>query len=257
MVGDPTQTIYSFTGASPQYLLDFRVRHPSARLVRLVRDYRSTPQVVALANALADRPRGGGEAMRLLAQRMAGPLPTLTSYEDDVAEAEGIARSAASLVEQGVPAGEIAVLYRTNAQSEALEQALTEAGLPYLVRGGERFFARKEVRDALLLLRGAAVSAAATTTDAAMPTQARDVLASAGWTAQPPSGGGAVRERWESLQALAALSDDLATATRRRPCATWSPSSRSAPRPSTRPPCRGSPWPRCTPRRAWSGMRCS
>ncbi len=212
VVGDPNQTIYSFTGASPQYLTDFRARHPSARLVRLVRDYRSTPQVVALANALADRPRGSSEPMRLLAQRPGGARPTLTSYEDDVAEAEGIARLAAALVGQGVPAGEIAVLYRTNAQSEALEQAMTEAGLPYLVRGGERFFARKEVRDALLLLRGAAVSAAATTTGAALPTQTRDVLASAGWTAQPPSGGGAVRDRWESLQALAALADALAAA---------------------------------------------
>jgi DNA helicase-2/ATP-dependent DNA helicase PcrA len=213
VVGDPNQTIYSFTGASPEYLTGFRRRHPTARLVRLVRDYRSTPQVVALANALADRPRGRGEGMRLVAQRAGGPVPTLTAYEDDLAEAAGVARAAAALVGRGVPVAEIAVLYRTNAQSEALEQAMAEAGLPYLVRGGERFFARKEVREAVLLLRGAARAGAADGAAAApMPTQVRDVLASAGWTSHPPSGGGAVRDRWESLQALAALADALAAA---------------------------------------------
>lgn len=242
VVGDPNQTIYSFTGASPQYLLDFRVRHPGAHVVRLVRDYRSTPQVVALANALADRPAAGatagpvaatarrGEPMRLLAQRAAGPMPTLTAYDDDLDEATQVAARAAGLIETGVAPSEIAVLYRTNAQSEAFEQALAEAGVPYLVRGGERFFARKEVRDAVLLLRGAAHAARlagarsadpdrASSSDQAseLPRLARDVLASAGWSQQPPAGAGAVRERWESLQALATLADTVAAA---RPAAT-------------------------------------
>jgi DNA helicase II / ATP-dependent DNA helicase PcrA len=215
VVGDPSQTIYSFTGASPEHLLGFRRRYPAAMEVRLVRDYRSTPQVVALANALLAR-RGAAPAapLQLLAQRPDGPVPQLTAYDDDVIEAGGVAARIATLIGDGVPAGEIAVLYRTNAQAEALEQALAAAGVPYLVRGGERFFQRKEVRDALLLLRGAARSAAASQ---GLVAAARDVLTGVGWTPEPPSATGAVRERWESLQSLVALAEGLVTT---RPAAT-------------------------------------
>ncbi len=219
VVGDPNQTIYSFTGASPRHLLDFRSRFPGASLIRLVRDYRSSPQVVALANVLADAaPERSG--VRLLAQGQDGPVPTLQVHADDEEEAAAVARQASALVGTGVPASEIAVLYRTNAQSQAIEQALADAGLPYLVRGGERFFSRREVREAVLLLRGAARSAGADdgpgpdgTGGTSLPEQTRHVLASAGWTEQPPAGAGAVRERWESLQALVALADTLAART--------------------------------------------
>jgi DNA helicase-2/ATP-dependent DNA helicase PcrA len=218
VVGDAAQTIYSFTGASPQHLLGFARRYPQARVVKLVRDYRSTPQVVHLANGVLARAGGLARSARLelVAQRPPGPEPQFTSYSDDVAEAAGVATAAAKLVADGTRASEIAVLYRTNAQSEPLEQALAEAGVPYVLRGGERFFARREVRDAIVLLRGAARSA-----DAAEPLGAvtRDALSSAGWSVEPPAGTGAVRERWESLQALAALADELAAA---RPAATLS-----------------------------------
>jgi DNA helicase-2/ATP-dependent DNA helicase PcrA len=211
VVGDASQTIYSFTGASPRYLLDFQRHHPQAQVVRLVRDYRSTPQVVTLANRLLDRVPAAQRHARveLVAQRPAGPEPTFTGYDDDVAEAAGIARGVRELVESGVRPSEIAVLFRTNAQSEPLEQAMAEAGVSYVLRGGERFFRRREVRDAVLLLRGAARSA-----DPQVPLgeAARDVLASGGWTREPPSATGAVRERWESLQALAALADEVAGA---------------------------------------------
>lgn len=216
VVGDASQTIYSFTGASPRYLLDFPRRYPTARLVRLVRDYRSTPQVVRLANGLLDRvPSAQRQArVQLIAQRPTGPEPAFTGYDDDVAEAAGIARRVKELVTQGVRASEIAVLFRTNSQSEPLEQAMAEVGQPYVLRGGERFFSRREVREAVMLLRGAARSA----TDGDPLGQAtRDVLLSGGWSAQPPAGSGAVRERWESLQALASLSDEVAAS---RPGAT-------------------------------------
>jgi DNA helicase-2/ATP-dependent DNA helicase PcrA len=213
VVGDPSQTIYSFTGASPRHLVDFPRRHPGATVVRLVRDYRSTPQVVGLANRLLSGTgpagRGGFRPLELVAQRPPGPEPTLLAYDDDVAEASGVAAATARLVAGGVRASQVAVLFRTNAQSEPLEQALTDAGLPYVLRGGERFFARKEVRDALLLLRGAA---RASTGEESLGEEVRAVLASAGWSRTAPPTGGAVRDRWESLQALAALADDLADA---------------------------------------------
>jgi DNA helicase-2/ATP-dependent DNA helicase PcrA len=215
VVGDPSQTIYSFTGASPQHLLGFARRHPGAAVVRLVRDYRSTPQVVGLANALLARATAVPSApprLELVAQRPPGPAPTLTAYDDDLAEAAGAAATVTRLLAGGTPAAEIAVLYRTNAQSAALEQALADAGIPYLVRGGERFFSRKEVRDALMLLRGAARAGdqGDQGDPAGLGASVRDVLASLGWSQTPPSGAGAVRDRWESLQALVALADDLA-----------------------------------------------
>src|SRR6476469_8901179 len=115
VVGDASQTIYSFTGAGPKYLLEFKQRHPSAQLVKLVRDYRSTPQVVALANGLlAGVPLAQRHArLELVAQRPAGPEPTFSEYDDDVAEAASVAARARALVAQGVRASEVAVLFRT------------------------------------------------------------------------------------------------------------------------------------------------
>lgn len=204
VVGDPAQTIYSFAGASPQYLLGFARKYEDASIVRLVRDYRSTPQVVTLANGIMAQRTSAGGGLELVAQRASGPAVGFHAYADDVSEAEGVAARIDALMSAGVSAREIAVLYRTNSQSEALEEALTTRGIGYLVRGGQRFFAREEVRKAMLLLRGAAVSA----TDEPLGVQARSALESAGWTEAPPAARGAVRDRWESLQALAELADD-------------------------------------------------
>ncbi|MFN0284529.1 MAG: ATP-dependent DNA helicase UvrD2 [Kineosporiaceae bacterium] len=214
VVGDPSQTIYSFTGASPEHLLGFPARFPGTRVVRLVRDYRSTPQVVALANSLlaAAGPSGGPPSARLqlLAQRPDGPPPSLTAYDDDLAEASGVVREVKRLVAAGVRPSEIAVLFRTNAQAQPLESALADGGVPYLVRGGERFFQRKEVRDAVMLLRGQARAVASEEVADGLGEQVRAVLSATGWGQTPPTSGGAVRERWESLQALAVLADELA-----------------------------------------------
>ena len=211
VVGDASQTIYSFTGASPQHLLGFRAKHPDAKLVRLVRDYRSTPQVVALANGVLDRAPASATRARvqLVSQREAGPTPGFTGYDDDVAEAAGVAASIRALIASGVPAAEIAVLYRTNGQSEAYEQALSDAGVGYLLKGGQRFFSRPEVRQAMVLLRGSQRSDDGSTP---LGDLVRDVLASSGWAPEPPSASGAVRDRWASLQALAQLADDVAAA---------------------------------------------
>ncbi len=209
VVGDPAQTIYSFTGASPRHLLDFPKRYRGAKVVRLVRNYRSSPQVVGLANLIigsgVHAARSG--PVQLVAQGKPGPAPTLADYPDDPAEGAGVAAQIRELIAGGEPASEMAILFRTNGQSAALESALTDADVAYLVKGGERFFARKEVRDAILLLRGAARS-----DDGSRPLGeiTRDVIAGAGFTPEPPASGGAVRERWESLRALAGLADDVA-----------------------------------------------
>lgn len=214
VVGDPGQTIYTFTGATPDFLLDFPRRHPGAVVVRLVRDYRSTPQVVDLANRVL---AGGGPPapgrpapLELLAQRPPGPAPVLQEYPDEPAEAAGVAARVRGLLAAGTPASEVAVLFRTNGQSQLVEQALGEAGVPYLVRGGERFFDRPEVRQALLLLRGGVRTPA---DGVPLPEQVAAALSGAGWRPAPPAGSGAVRERWESLAALVRLAEELAAAT--------------------------------------------
>src|SRR5271169_894396 len=159
VVGDPHQVIYSFTGATPDYLTGFTAEFPGAALVRLVRDYRSTPQVVAVANQLMR----SGQA--LIAQRPPGPQPVLTQYPDDASEAAGVAVQIRSLIAAGVPAGQIAVLVRINADTERFERVLTEATVPYVVRGTERFYERPVVRQALVLFRGAARGEAASPAD--------------------------------------------------------------------------------------------
>ncbi len=210
VVGDPSQTIYSFTGATPHHLLTFARRYPGSQTIRLVRDYRSTPQVVSLANQVISRAgREGPRPLELIAQRPAGPPVRFTAYDDDEAEAQGIAARVGRLLAAGTRASEIAILYRTNAQSEAFEAALAEASIGYLVRGGERFFQRKEVRDAVVLLRGAARSADPADS---LGQTVRDILLNAGWAPDPPAARGAARERWESMQALVGLADDLVAA---------------------------------------------
>ncbi|MBP2063900.1 ATP-dependent DNA helicase UvrD2 [Streptomyces iranensis] len=229
VVGDASQTIYSFTGATPDHLLNFRTRHPRATVVKLIRDYRSTPQVVHLANGLLSQARGRAAEHRLelVSQREAGPDPVYAAYADEPAEAEGTARRIRELITPverggaGIPASQIAVLYRVNAQSELYEQALADAQVPYQLRGAERFFERPEVREAGLLLRGAARGGSADPelADADIPSQVRAVLGTRGWTPEPPSGSGAVRDRWESLAALVRLAEDFAAS---RPGATLS-----------------------------------
>lgn len=206
VVGDANQTIYSFTGASPRYLLDFSRKFPEATVVRLERDYRSTPQVVSLANRViaAARGRVAGSKLHLIGQRKPGPAPRFRDYPDEPAEAAGAAKSIKRLIESGTPPSEIAVLYRINAQSEAYEDALTAEGIPFQVRGGEGFFSRQEIRQALLSLQRTAERLAS---DLPLPELVRSVLEPLGLTDEPPSGVRA-RERWDALSALAELVDD-------------------------------------------------
>jgi ATP-dependent DNA helicase UvrD/PcrA len=221
VVGDPTQTIYSFAGARAEFLREFPKRYPGAQVLALHRDYRSTPQVVATANALMERADAVSRRahVRLSSEREPGPAVVYREYADEVAEAAGVAAAVRALVSAGVSPGEVAVLYRINAQSEPVEQALTDAGMPYQVRGGERFFERPEVREAMAMLRGAAVAEAAELAAAGVDDGAGDpatrpapleqavagALSAVGYTSEPPAGTGRTRERWESLSALVAL----------------------------------------------------
>jgi DNA helicase-2/ATP-dependent DNA helicase PcrA len=227
VVGDPNQVIYSFTGATASYLTGFTAEFPGATVVRLVRDYRSTPQVVAVANQLRGGYWGAGSSPEttLISQRPAGPQPVLTEYPDDAAEAAGLVVQVRALMAAGVPSREIAILVRVNADTERFELALAEAGLPYVIRGAERFYERPVVRQALVLLRGAARGEAAVGSGDSLPDSVRHVLTGlglggSGGAGSPPTSGGGLggvvppggrtsRENWESLAAIAQLAADM------------------------------------------------
>jgi DNA helicase-2/ATP-dependent DNA helicase PcrA len=208
VVGDPRQTIYSFAGASPQILASFARRHEGAQRIELVRNYRSTPQVVAAANAVFSR-AGSTDGVRLQSQQEPGDPVTYIGYPDELAEANAVASEIALLHRRGVPYREMAILFRINAQSEAFEEALGEHGIPYTMRGATGFFNRPEVRQAVTLLRGSARGGEG---ESNLVDDVRAILSAMGHTDQPPTGAGAVRDRWESLHAIVSMATDLAEA---------------------------------------------
>lgn len=206
VVGDASQTIYSFAGADPRYLLDFGARHPDAQLVRLEHNYRSDPAILDVANALM---RGRPGALALTSTRPTGPTPVVTAYSDDSAEASGVAAAVAGQLGAGVAPDDIAILYRANAQSAPLLAALSARGIAATVLGGRRFFDLPEVRQAVMALRGASVAPVETTFLAAV----RDVLRSLGLTDEAPPAGGALRDAWEARSAVLRLAEEAPAGT--------------------------------------------
>ncbi|HYF12471.1 MAG TPA: ATP-dependent DNA helicase UvrD2 [Actinomycetota bacterium] len=181
VVGDDYQTIYSFTGASPDHLLSFPKRFPDATIVRLEENYRSSPQVLTVANALAVHL--GGFSKQLRSTRADGPGPTARQLPDAGAEVVFIVDEIRRLRDGGLAFEDIAILYRINARSEPFEEALGAAGIPYQVRDGA-FLARPGPRAVLGRLQRAsgpardavdAVTAALGFDEAAQPEDAGEV----------------------------------------------------------------------------------
>ena len=203
VVGDASQTIYSFAGAEQRFLLEFERRHPDATVVRLETNYRSQAPILAAANALMHGRPGALELVPARDSFSADP-PTVTAYETESDEAAGIAAAIAARIENGTSPAEIAVLYRAHSQSGVLQQALAAQGIPTSVLGGTRFFSMPEVRQAILALRAAAV---APTEQGFLPGVQR-VLRELGLTDEPPAAGGAQRDGWEARRAILRLAEE-------------------------------------------------
>jgi DNA helicase-2/ATP-dependent DNA helicase PcrA len=195
VVGDEDQTIYTFTGATSDYLTSFVARHPGATEITLSRNYRSSPEILLLANRLL---ASQGRAKQLVATKPSGPAPTVERLRDGDNEEAYLVATIRRLVDEGTPAAEIAILVRTNAQIPPLEAALTKARIPFRVRG-QRFFERTEIRDAIRLLRRLPDDVSGSRLLAAFDAALRREL---GFDEEAPGRGAEARERTESLALL-------------------------------------------------------
>lgn len=243
VVGDANQTIYSFTGATSEYLLGFAARWEGARVVRLERNYRSAPAVLALANRLM---RGRPGALELVpatppaTPSAAAPAPgaaqsaksvgagrggladsahsatggmrgtggtrgEVTEYASDAVEARAVAAAVAAEIAAGTRPDRIAILYRVNAQAALFESALADLGIGARQQGATKFFDLPDVKRAILGLTSLARQGVAPETP--LWQSVSDVVRDLGWTTQRPEGGSATQERWEALNAIVELAD--------------------------------------------------
>jgi DNA helicase-2/ATP-dependent DNA helicase PcrA len=201
VVGDPNQTIYSFTGASASFLENFESRYPDSTTITLTKNYRSTPEIIALANRI----RGNQNLEPLEAVRPSGTAPEVRGFETKEEECAWVTDRIAKALRDGVKASQIAVLYRINSQSEFIENALANAGIEYQVRGGQRYFNRPEIMSAVRLVRA----------EAASPIQ-RDmyegvtaIARSLGWQSIAPEVTGTELEIWEALNSFVQIAEEL------------------------------------------------
>ena len=209
VVGDASQTIYSFAGADARFLLGFAGSHPDARVVRLETNYRSDAPILGVANALM---RGRPGALHLQSPARSSrvsPAPVVSDYRDDEAEARGVSAAIAEQLADGIDPRRIAVLYRAHAQSAEIVRALADRGIAASVLGGRRFFDLPEVRQAVMELRAATVAPIET----GFVDTVRDILRARGLTEDPPQAGGALRDAWEARAAVLRLAEEAPSGT--------------------------------------------
>ncbi len=152
VVGDSDQSIYGFRGANLGNIIGFSQRLPSTRTISLEQNYRSTNAILDLANALITH-NARRHDKTLWSQLGQGEQPLYFAAQDDRAEAEFVVHQLLSFLAEGHSLRDVAVIYRTNAQSRVIEEELSKAGIPYRVVGGVRFYDRREIRDILAYLR--------------------------------------------------------------------------------------------------------
>jgi DNA helicase-2/ATP-dependent DNA helicase PcrA len=204
VVGDDYQSIYSFTGATPEYLLAVPERFADAAVVRLEENYRSTPEILAFANRLV--PKLGGARKILTPVRPAGPEPVAQAHLEVASEVASLVRQVATVHREGLAFEQVAVLYRINSQSEDFEEALSRAGIPYQVRGGA-FLARPAARQMLRVLRRSSEAPLAETVRATAQAQ--------GLLAVPPEGlGDEEMTRQNDLARLVRFAEEFDDGTR-------------------------------------------
>ncbi len=152
VVGDDFQSIYSFRGANFRNIIEFPERHPDCTTWLLQRNYRSSPQIVALANRSIQQNRLQFRK-ELVSQEMTGEMPAMARCADESMQSRFVAQRILELREEGIPLEKIAVLYRAHWQSMDLQLELTRRGIPFVIRSGQRFFEQKHIKDIVAWLR--------------------------------------------------------------------------------------------------------
>jgi len=199
VVGDPNQTVFGFAGASDEHLLRFETEFPGATTVELDRNYRSTPEIVRLANSIVPN-----SPLELVSMRESGPVPGVIVSATDEDEARAVGTTIRAAIEAGTDPADIAVLYRINVQSLVFEHVLGEMRIPFRVRGG-RFFDEPVVTQALVLVRGRLQTDPAASARDTMALILRENL---GWLSKPPANP-VDRHAWNIMSALAQIAENL------------------------------------------------
>lgn len=196
VVGDPRQTIYSFAGAASKFLTQFEDRYPNAEVIELTRNYRSSSEIVSVANKVL-------EAQPLVAQRGEQGRVAVSFFDSETQELIYLARSIRELLDSGRSAREIAVLTRMNYQLESIERALAEQGIPAALKGSGRFFQKPDV-----IQVSAAIRALALKSDREpLFIELSNILSGMGWTSKQQSG-----EKWETLNWFIEILEQLGEA---------------------------------------------
>ncbi len=152
VVGDDAQCIYGFRGAEVKNMLEFKARYPDAEILPLTLNYRSTPEILELANASLAKSRVGFNK-RLRTHRPAGALPAVVPCRDVEMQAEFVAQRTLELRDEGVPLSEVAVLYRAHSHSMEIQVEFQKRGIPFIVRSGLRFFEQAHIKDIVAVLK--------------------------------------------------------------------------------------------------------
>ncbi len=200
VVGDASQTIYTFAGATSDYLVRFAEAYPEARVIRLEDNYRSSPDIIQAANLSI---QGEPGAVELVAHTDTTTPLVYAAHATDDDEAAFVARHIGELLAQGYAASDIAVLHRFSAQALLTEAALRSAGISVRSQGGKRFFDQPHVKRAVMEIRGAAVAH----TPGPVPHVVADILFGLGLTSDEPDHQGAARSAWEDLRAVRDLAE--------------------------------------------------
>jgi DNA helicase II / ATP-dependent DNA helicase PcrA len=154
VVGDDDQSIYGWRGACVSNILDFPSHYPGCRVIRLERNYRSTPAIISIANEVISKNTARhGKVLRSDPDAQHGELPEVFVFDNDDVESEEVASQIRFFLDQGYKASDVAVLYRSNGQGGMIEAQLRKSQIPYSITGGTGFFDRKETKDALAYLR--------------------------------------------------------------------------------------------------------
>ncbi|QPK94591.1 ATP-dependent DNA helicase UvrD2 [Actinomyces sp. zg-332] len=201
VVGDTAQTIYSFAGADPSFLVNFSTKYENTKKIVLDKNYRSGKQIIALANSViaeAKYKKNKLPSVMLYPNKESDNFVEYNTYFDEANEAENTVAQIRQLLAKNINPSSIAILYRTNAQSQYFENYLSDSEIPYIIKNGTKFFSRPEIREAIKMMKKVVL-----VTPKEQATVVIDnVLSMLGWRVDSTNLTGSSKEKWDNLNVL-------------------------------------------------------